>query len=180
MSGAKKKTKGGILAKIKSVSYTLIPLNELRDLPTRRGLGIIATFYLLLVMYFIYLVVNGFYLHKNDKFLSLEEEQYKGFGTCENVPRMIDGRYTVDYNGNWDKSLDFKHSLGVYDLIFTKFEGVYMCNLYLILKFIELFKAEVMYIRQFIVLTIMCINLWQALWSNINLSYQLHWRSTII
>lgn len=127
---AGKKPTGGIFAKIRSVSYTLIPLNELRDLPTRRGLGIIATFYLLLFMLFIYLVVNGFYLHKNDKYLSLEEEQYEGFGTCNNIPRQLDGRYIADSNGNWDGNIYFKHSLGIYDMIFTKFEGVYFGKMY--------------------------------------------------
>jgi hypothetical protein len=126
----KKKRGGGIFAKIKSVSYTLIPLNELRDLPTRKGVGIIATFYFLLLMFLVGLVVNGYYLHKDDKYLSLEKEQYAGYGACENVPRQLDGRYVADIHGNWDVHENFKHSLGIYDLTFTKFEGVcvYLCE----------------------------------------------------
>lgn len=118
-----KKKDGGMLAKIKSVSYTLIPLNELRDLPANRAMCIIATFYILLLVTLIALVVNGYLLHKNDKYLTLEKEQYEGFGTCKAVPRQINGRFVADSNGNWDLSEHFRHSLGVYDLTFNKFEG---------------------------------------------------------
>ena len=118
-----KKKKGGFLAKIRSVTYTLIPLNELRDLPATKGLGIIATFYLLLFLFLVFLVVNGFMLHRNDKYLSLEKAQYEGYGSCQNVPRLLDGRYVADTNGHWDVHEDFKYSLGIYDLSFTKFAG---------------------------------------------------------
>ena len=114
---------GGVFAKIRSVSYTLIPLNELRDLPARKGLAIIATFYSLLFITLIFLVVNGYLLHKDDKYLTLEKEQYAGFGNCLEVPRILDGRYVADMNGNWDVSQHYKHSLGIYDLTFTKFQG---------------------------------------------------------
>jgi hypothetical protein len=114
---------GGILAKIRSVSYTLIPLNELRDLPAKKGLGIIAAFYAVLMLTLLFLVVNGYLLHKDDRYLTLQKEQYAGFGTCEDVPRLLDGRFVADSNGNWDVSQHYKHSLGTYDLKFTKFEG---------------------------------------------------------
>jgi hypothetical protein len=113
----------GVFAKLKSVSYSLIPLNELRDLPARKALSIISTFYMLLLMLLVYLVVSGYLLHKDDKYLTLEQEQYEGFGTCNNVPRQLDGRYVADSDGNWDISENFMHTRGIYDLTFTKFEG---------------------------------------------------------
>ena len=112
-----------LLNKLKSVSYSLIPLNELRDLPTKKGICIIFLFYFSLLLFFIFLVTWGYFLHQNDKYLTLQEEQFTGYGTCNTIPRILDGRYIADYDGNWDLDVDFKHSQGLLDLTFTNFEG---------------------------------------------------------
>jgi hypothetical protein len=99
---------GGALLKV-------IPVEDLRDLPSSYGYGLLAVSILGLIAAFATLLVSQYQNNINAVFLSLESSA----GKCEPVSRPVDGTYLADTNGYWEGSIDFDYARAIYAVTFS-------------------------------------------------------------
>ena len=103
---------GGALLKV-------IPVEDLRDLPTTYAYSLLAVSILGLIAAFATLLVSQYQNNINAVFLSLDSNA----GKCEPVSRPVDGTYLADTNGNWEGSINFDYARAIYAVTFNNVNG---------------------------------------------------------
>lgn len=96
---------------------TSIWVRHFKDLPKLTMYIMASIYHLAFWGAFLYFAVTSYYHGIRDSWLSYD----KSSGDCDEISSAVTGRFSADYNGNWDSSDQFDASRAVYAVDFKSY-----------------------------------------------------------
>lgn len=106
-----------LISKIDEAFIENIPLDSMKELPSRYMylFGLIA--YIASLFCFLYFAYTGYIQQTTKEFITPNSND----GDCSSVLRTVDGTYYADFTGQWNGDTNFQYSNALYQLNFQHF-----------------------------------------------------------